>query len=162
MSLERVKDYFKKYGIENKIIELESSSATVKEAASSIGCLEGEIAKTLSFQLSDRIILIVMAGDSKLDNHKYKEYFHEKSKMVDVSLVEELVGHQVGGVCPFGINDNVEVYLDISLKKYKTVYPACGNDHSAIPLTIEELEKYSNCKEWVDVGKSIEENSILC
>lgn len=156
MSIEKVKAYFKKYDMDSKIIELEESSATVKEAADALGCIEGEIAKTLSFQLSDRVILIVLAGDVKLDNHKYKEYFHEKSKMVDISLVDELVGHQVGGVCPFGINEGVDVYLDVSLKKYSTVYPACGNSHSAIPLTLEELEKYSNCKEWIDVSKLIE------
>lgn len=156
MSIEKVKAYFKKFDMDSKIIELEESSATVKEAAEAIGCKEGEIAKTLSFQLSNRVILIVLAGDVKLDNHKYKEYFHEKSKMVDIPLVEELVGHQVGGVCPFGINEGVDVYLDVSLKKYSTVYPACGNSHSAIPLTLEELEKYSNCKEWIDVSKLIE------
>lgn len=156
MSIEKVKAYFKKYDMDSKIIELKESSATVKEAAEAIGCKEGEIAKTLSFQLSDRVILIVLAGDVKLDNHKYKDYFHEKSKMVDISLVEELVGHQVGGVCPFGINEGVDVYLDVSLKKYSTVYPACGNSHSAIPLSIEEIEKYSNCKEWIDVSKPIE------
>lgn len=156
MSIEKVKAYFKKFDMDSKIIELEESSATVKEAAEAIGCKEGEIAKTLSFQLSNRVILIVLAGDVKLDNHKYKEYFHEKSKMVDTPLVEELVGHQVGGVCPFGINEGVDVYLDVSLKKYSTVYPACGNSHSAIPLTLEELEKYSNCKEWIDVSKLIE------
>lgn len=156
MSIEKVKAYFKKYDMDSKIIELEESSATVKEAAEAIGCKEGEIAKTLSFQLSGRVILIVLAGDVKLDNHKYKDYFHEKSKMVDISLVEELVGHQVGGVCPFGINEGVDVYLDVSLKKYSTVYPACGNSHSAIPLSIEEIEKYSCCKEWIDVSKPIE------
>lgn len=156
MSLERVKKYFKKCEMDNRIIELEESSATVKEAADALGCTEGEIAKTLSFQLSDRVILIVLAGNVKLDNHKYKETFHEKSKMVDISLVEELVGHQVGGVCPFGINDGIDVYLDVSLKKYQTVYPACGNSHSAIPLSIEEIEKYSNCKQWIDVSKPIE------
>lgn len=162
MSIEKVKNYFKEYHMENKIIELEESSATVKEAAEAIGCSEGEIAKTLSFQLSDRVILIVLAGDVKLDNHKYKEVFHEKSKMVDAMLVEQLVGHQVGGVCPFGINESIDVYLDVSLKKYQTVYPACGNSHSAIPLSIEEIEKYSNCKEWIDVSKPIEENIIIC
>ena len=162
MSIEKVKNYFKKYDMENRIIELEESSATVREAADAIGCMEGEIAKTLSFQLSDRVILIVLAGDVKLDNHKYKEVFHEKSKMLEASLVEEKIGHQVGGVCPFGIKENVDVYLDVSLKKYKTVYPACGNSHSAIPLSIEEIEKYSNYQEWIDVSKPIEANSILC
>ncbi len=156
MSIEKVKKYFQQYHIEDRIMELNDSSATVKEAAEAIGCKEGEIAKTLSFQLADRVILIVLAGDSKLDNHKYKDVFHEKSKMLDSFLVESLVGHQVGGVCPFGIHDNIDVYLDVSLKKYQTVYPACGNSHSAIPLSLEELEKYSNCKEWIDVSKPIE------
>jgi len=169
MSIEKVKNYLTKGsqvaidgriqtrsydaqdGSKNRIIELEESSATVREAADAIGCMEGEIAKTLSFQLSDRVILIVLAGDVKLDNHKYKEVFHEKSKMLEASLVEEKIGHQVGGVCPFGIKENVDVYLDVSLKKYKTVYPACGNSHSAIPLSIEEIEKYSNYQEWIDL-----------
>lgn len=156
MSIEKVKNYFDKYHMKERIIELEQSSATVKEAADALGCREGEIAKTLSFQLSDRVILIVLAGDVKLDNRKFKEIFHERANMLEAMLVEEKVGHQVGGVCPFGINENVDVYLDVSLKKYTTVYPACGNNHSAIPISIAEMEQYSNYKEWIDVSKPIE------
>lgn len=153
MSKEAVKEYFKKYGIENRIQELEESSATVELAAKALGCEPERIAKTLSFKVEDKSILIVVAGDVKIDNAKYKAKFNTKAKMLNIEEVEELIGHKVGGVCPFAIKENVKVYLDISLKRFEFVYPAAGSGNSAIKLSIEELEKYSNYIEWVDVGK---------
>ena len=156
MSLIKVKEYFKKYGIEDRIFEFEETSATVSEAAKRLGCDEAHIAKTLSFKLDDKVILIVFAGDTKVDNAKYRHFFKTKAKMLSYDEVEPLVGHKVGGVCPFAINDGIDVYLDISLKRFSHVYPACGSTNSAIKLSIEELEKYSNYKEWIDVGKTLE------
>lgn len=156
MSLVKVKEYFKKYGLENKIMEFDVSSATVKDAAKAINCKEEEIAKTLSFIVANKPILIVVAGDSKIDNGKFKTEFQTKAKMIPFDNVEELIGHAVGGVCPFGINENVDVYLDNSLKRFKIVYPACGSSNSAIKLTLNELEKISNYKKWVDVCKDIQ------
>ena len=153
MAIEQVKEYFKKYNMEDRIIELPTSSATVKEAAESLGTEEALIAKTLSFIIEDKPILIVAAGDAKIDNAKYKGYFHTKAKMIPADLVETLIGHNIGGVCPFGINEGVTVYLDESLKRFEHVYPACGSSNSAIKLTIEELEKYSNYTTWIDVCK---------
>lgn len=153
MAINKVKEYFKQYEIDNRIIEFDESSATVSEAAKRLGCKEELIAKTLSFIINDKVILIVLAGDTKIDNSKYKNIFNVKAKMIPHDLVEELVGHKAGGVCPFAINDGIDVYLDISLKRFKYVYPACGSDTSAIKLSIDELEKYSNYKCWVDVGK---------
>ncbi|MCI5643029.1 MAG: YbaK/EbsC family protein [Peptoniphilus sp.] len=155
MSIEKVKDYLKKYGIEDKIIEFKTSSATVELAASVLNCEPERIAKSLSFLVKDEPILIVAAGDVKIDNKKFKAFFGTKAKMIDKDNVEELIGHKVGGVCPFGINKNVEVYLDMSLKRFETVFPACGSSNSAIELSIEELEKYSNYKQWIDVCKSM-------
>lgn len=151
MSLEKAKKHLKNYNMEDKILEFNSSSATVKEAADVIGCTEGEIAKSLSFLIENNPILIIVAGDKKVDNHKYKERFNCKAKMVPFEDVERIIGHAAGGVCPFGINDNVKVYLDESLKEYNYVYPACGSSNSAIKLSINELEKCSNCIEWIDV-----------
>lgn len=156
MSLVKVKEYFKKLGIENRIIEFNSSSATVSQAANLLNCKEEKIAKSLSFKLKDKVIVIVVAGDKKIDNKKYKETFLEKAKMLSCEEVENLTGHQVGGVCPFALNENVSVYLDVSLKKFTTVFPACGSSNSAIEVTIEELEKYSNFTKWVDVCKTEE------
>lgn len=153
MSFAKVKSYFKKYNMENKIIELSSSSATVKEAAISLGTEECRIAKTLSFLLEDKPILIVTAGDAKIDNHKYKSIFNTKAKMIPAEQVNTLIGHDIGGVCPFAINSGITVYLDESLKRFTTVYPACGSSNSAIELTISELEKYSNYNSWIDVCK---------
>ncbi len=153
MSIEKVKNYFQKYGLEDRIMELKVSSATVKDAALALSCREGEIAKTLAFKVNHEPILIVMAGDVRIDNTKYKQFFHEKAAMIEVDQIEELIGHQVGGVCPFAIPESVTVYLDNSLKEYKIVYPACGNSHSAIPLTVEELEKTSSFQQWIDVSK---------
>ena len=141
--------------MEDKIIELSTSSATVKEAAEALNCKEEEIAKTLSFIVNDEPVLIVAAGDKKIDNTKFKAEFHTKAKMIPFGDVGKMVGHEVGGVCPFGVNDNVTVYLDVSLKRFDTVYPACGSSNSVIKLEIGELEKVSNYKEWIDVCKDI-------
>ena len=155
MSLIKVKEYLKKYNYDDKIMEFDLSTATVEEASRELKCTPGEIAKSLSFIVNDDVIVIVVKGDNKIDNHKFKETFHVKAKMIDRDSVEELTGHIPGGVCPFGLNDNVKVYLDISLKKYEYVYPACGSANSAIKLSIPELEKLSNCVEWIDVIKEI-------
>jgi len=156
MSLEKAKNYLSKFGMADRVVEFTSSSATVAEAAIAAGCTEGEIAKTLSFIVDDKPILIVVAGDVKIDNSKYKGYFHTKAKMIAFEDVEKLIGHAVGGVCPFGIEDGVTVYLDVSLKRFDMVYPACGSSNSAIKLTVEELEKTSAYIEWIDVCKLIE------
>lgn len=153
MSLKSVKDYFRTYGIEERIQEFDVSSATVELAASALHCEPQRIAKTLSFWVEGQAVLIVAAGDAKIDNPKYKTKFAKKAKMLSPDEVEILVGHAVGGVCPFAVNERVKVYLDISLKRFDTVFPACGSSNSAIELTIEELEKYSSYMEWVDVCK---------
>ena len=155
MSLIKVKEYLKKYNYDNKIMEFDLSTATVEEASRELKCTPGEIAKSLSFIVNDEIIVIVVKGDNKVDNHKFKETFHVKAKMIDRDSVEELTGHIPGGVCPFGLNDNVKVYLDVSLKNYEYVYPACGSANSAIKLSIPELEKLSNYVKWIDVTKEI-------
>lgn len=153
MAIEKVKAHFRKYGIEDRIRELEMSSATVELAARALDCEPARIAKTLSFLVEGRAVLVVAAGDAKIDNAGYKAQFHTKAKMLSPEEARELVGHAVGGVCPFGVNEGVEVYLDVSLKRFDTVFPACGSSNSAIELTIPELEKYSGCMGWVDVGK---------
>lgn len=153
MAIEKVREYFKQYKIEDRIIELSDSTATVALAAASLGTEECRIAKTLSFIIEDKPILIVVAGDAKIDNSKYKGHFHIKAKMIPYEEVNNLIGHNPGGVCPFGINKEVTVYLDESLKRFDYVYPACGSSNSAIKLTIEELEKYSNYTSWIDVCK---------
>ena len=154
MSIEKVKEYFKQFGIENKIIELSQSSATVELAAIALGCEGQRIAKTLSFLVEEKPILVVAAGDAKIDNKKYKTFFNSKAKMISFEEVEKYIGHSVGGVCPFGINPDVKVYLDESLKRFNTVFPACGSSNSAIELTNEELQNYSsNFISWVDVCK---------
>lgn len=157
MSLQRVKEYFEIYGIEERIIELTTSSATVELAAEALHCEPERIAKSLAFQLEDKVILVVTAGDGKINNGKFKKQFGIKAKMVSYEEVETKVGHAAGGVCPFGINEDVDVYLDLSLKRFNTVFPACGNSNSAIELSIPELEMYSEYKEWVDVCKDWEE-----
>ena len=153
MSIEKVRKYFKDYGIEEKILEFDVSSATVPLAALALGTEEARIAKTMSFRIEEEAILIVAAGDVKIDNRKYKDKFHTKAKMLAPDEVEALIGHAIGGVCPFGINEGVTVYLDESLKRFETVFPACGSSNSAIELTIPELEKLSQLTEWVDVCK---------
>lgn len=155
MSFIKAKEYIEKYGLEKNIMEFTVSSATVEEAARAVNCKEEEIAKTLSFLVEEKPIVIVVAGDKKIDNSKYKAEFHSKAKMIPFDNVENLIGHEVGGVCPFGIKENVQVYLDISLKRFPIVYPACGSSNSAIKLTIEELEKISNYEKWIDVCKDI-------
>lgn len=157
MSIGRVKNYFKQYGIEGRILEFDVSSETVELAAQAVGCEPKKIAKTMSFLVEGKPVLIATAGDTKISNPKYKERFQTKAKMISPEQVEQLIGHDVGGVCPFAVNEGVEVYLDISLKRFKTVFPAAGSKNSAIELTIEELEKYSHAKEWVDVCKDWEE-----
>lgn len=154
MAIEKVRGYFKQYGIEDRVLEFEVSSATVALAAQALNCGPDRIAKTLSFKVNEDCILIVTAGGAKIDNAKYKAQFHTKAKMLTPEETVTLVGHAVGGVCPFGVNEGVTTYLDVSLKAYQTVFPACGSDNSAIELTIDELEKYSNSKCWIDVCKS--------
>ena len=156
MAFERAKEYLKGFGLDDKVLEFEVSSATVKEAAIAANCAEAEIAKTLSFMVEEKPILIVVAGDQKIDNSKYKAEFHTKAKMLAFEEVESLIGHAVGGVCPFGINEGVEVYLDESLKRFEVVYPACGSSNSAVKLSIEELENASSYLKWIDVCKAIE------
>lgn len=153
MSIERVKTYFKKFGMEERIQEFEVSSATVELAAKALHCEPQRIAKTLSFMVDGHSMLIVTAGDTKIDNQKYKAQFGVKAKMLSLEEVETLIGHAVGGVCPFGVNEGVDIYLDVSLKRFHTVFPACGSSNSAIELTIPEMEKYSGYAGWVDVCK---------
>ena len=153
MSIERVKTYFQKYGIQEKIQEFDVSSATVELAAAALGCEPQRIAKSLSFMANGHALLVVAAGDARIDNRKYKEQFHTKAKMFSAEEVENLVGHAVGGVCPFAVKDGVDIYLDVSLKRFTTVFPACGSSNSAIGLTIPELEEYSGYVGWVDVCK---------
>lgn len=153
MSLTRAKEHLQKYGLENRIMEFSVSSATVEEAAKALNSKEEEIAKTLSFIVEDKPILIVAAGDAKVDNKKFKAEFHTKAKMIPFELVEELIGHAVGGVCPFGVNENVDVYLDNSLKKLEIMYPAAGTSSSAVKLKMSELEKASEYKKWIDICK---------
>ncbi len=154
MSITRAREYFAKFGMENRIIEFATSSATVALAAVAAGCEEARICKTLSFMGKEGPLLILVAGDVKIDNHKYKEQFGVKAKMLTAEQVEELIGHAVGGVCPFGIKEGVAVYLDDSMRRFETMFPACGSSNSAIELTIEELERYSGYKAWVNVGKT--------
>lgn len=155
MSFIKAKEHLQKFGMESRIMEFDVSSATVGEAAKAVGSTEGEIAKTLSFIVDEKPILIVVAGDCKIDNAKYKAEFHVKAKMISFDDVEKLIGHAVGGVCPFGINEGVDVYLDDSLKRFEFVYPACGSSNSAVRLNIEELEKTSGYAKWIDVCKQI-------
>lgn len=153
MSIERVIEYFRQYDMEDKILEFDVSSATVELAAQALGCEPQRIAKTLSFKIGDEAILIVAAGDARINNGKYKAKFGTKAKMLSADEVEQMVGHAVGGVCPFGINEGVKVYLDESLKRFETVFPACGSSNSAMEMTMEDLERYSGYEEWVDVCK---------
>lgn len=153
MAIEKVREHFRKYDIDDRIIELEESSATVELAALALGTEPERIAKTLSFIVDNKPILIVLAGDTKIDNSKYKEEFNTKAHMIEKDDVESLIGHGVGGVCPFGVNEGIDIYLDESLKRFSTVFPACGSSKSAIELTIPEMEKYSAFKKWIDVGK---------
>ena len=154
MAIEAVKAYFSKFGMADRVKEFDVSSATVELAAQALGCEPCRIAKTLSFMMDGHAILIVAAGDAKIDNPKYKAQFGTKAKMLTPEEAEALVGHAVGGVCPFGVNKGVTVYLDESLKRFSTVFPACGSSNSAIELSIPELEQYSNAVSWIDVCKN--------
>lgn len=151
MALERVIQYFEEQGMGGRVRVLERSSATVEEAALAVGCEAKQIAKTMSFLQHDGPVLIVTAGDAKVDNKKYKALFHQKAKMIPHDQVEAIIGHAPGGVCPFVVLPGVMVYLDVSLKRFETVYPAAGSDHSAVELSPEELEQYSHAAGWVDV-----------
>ena len=154
MAIEKVKAYFSKHGMADRIKEFDVSSATVELAAQALGCEPCRIAKTLSFLVDGHAILIVTAGDASIDNPKYKAHFGTKAKMLSPEDAKNMVGHAVGGVCPFGINEGVTVYLDESLKRFTTVFPACGSSNSAIELTIAELETYSGYDSWIDVCKN--------
>ena len=153
MAIEKVRDYFRNFGMEERILEFDVSSATVELAAEAVGCEPCRIAKTLSFMTDEGPILIVAAGDAKIDNPKYKAQFHTKAKMLTPDEAVSLVGHAVGGVCPFAVNEGVRVYLDESMKRFETVYPAAGSASSAIELTLPELEKYADSAGWIDVCK---------
>ena len=154
MSIQLVREYFRPLGREQDILEFQVSSATVELAAQAVGVIPARIAKTLSFLVEDGCVLIVTAGDAKIDNARYKAQFGTKAKMLTPEEAQTLVGHAVGGVCPFAVKEGVAVYLDNSLKRFSTVFPACGSSNSAIELTIEELEKYSCFASWVDVCKN--------
>ena len=153
MSIEKGRAYFRQFGMEDRVREFDVSSATVELAALALGVDGARIAKTLSFKKDDSCILILAAGDARIDNHKFKDKFHMKAKMLAPEEVLSIVGHPVGGVCPFGINDGIDVYLDESLKRFETVFPAVGSANSPIELNLDELYKYSNAIEWIDVCK---------
>ena len=155
MSIENVRAYLQKFGLEKRIREFPVSSATVELAAQALGCAPARIAKTLSFNCNDEILLLVTAGDCKIDNAKYKQTFHAKAKMLTPEEALAFTGHAVGGVCPFAVPENVKICLDVSLKRFPTVFPACGSSNSAIELTPEELDKYTRNTGWVDVCKQI-------
>ena len=152
MALNEVKEYLKKYNADDRVVVLNESSATVSMASHALHTTEERIAKTLSFKIDDKVILVVLAGDAKINNSKFKHFFHEKAHMLPFDEVESLTGHPVGGVCPFAVKPGVEVYLDESLKRFETVFPACGSPASAIEVTIKELEEFSNPVGWTDVS----------
>jgi len=153
VSIEKGRAYFRTLGIEDRVLEFDVSSATVELAAKALGVEGARIAKTLSFKAPDGCLLVLAAGDARIDNHKFKDTFHVKAKMLTADEVLELVGHPVGGVCPFGCNEGVPVYLDESLKRFETVFPAVGSANSAIELNLDELYRYSKALGWVDVCK---------
>ena len=153
MSIEKVKAFFAGFGMEDRILEFPVSSATVELAAKALNCQPGRIAKTLSFLVADKPILVVAAGDARIDNPKYKAKFGTKARMLTPEQAVELIGHAVGGVCPFAVSKDVTVYLDISLQRFPTVFPACGSSNSAIELDMQQLERFSNAAQWVDVCK---------
>lgn len=154
MSFEKVKAYLAPFGLSDRCIDLKESSATVALAAEALGTEEARIAKTMSFLIDDAPLIVVVAGDARVDNHKYKETFHKKAKMIPGVDCKRYIGHRPGGVCPFALPGVVPVYLDVSLKRFDIVYPAAGTDHSAVKLTLEELERASRAKGWVDVCKN--------
>ncbi len=154
MAIEKVREYFKQFNIENRILEFDLSSATVELAAIAVGCEPEKIAKSMTFNVDNECVMIITAGDVKIDNSKYKAEFHTKAKMLSADEALEKTGHAVGGICPFGVNEGCKVFLDESLKRFEFVYPACGSSNSAIKLTTDELEKYSQYfVKWVDVCK---------
>lgn len=153
MSFAQVKEYFTKAGLADKVIELTQSSATVAEAAAALGCEPKQIAKTLSFAVDGKPVLIVAAGDAKVDNHKFKTIFHQKASMIPSDKVEEMTGHAPGGVCPFVVKPEVKIFLDESLKRFERVYPAAGSGHSAVDLSLTELQQYAQGSTWIDVCK---------
>lgn len=153
MSVERVREYLKQWNLDGEVREFDLSSATVELAAQALGCEPGRIAKTMSFYIDGEVVLIVMAGDARLDNRKYKDYFHTKALMIHRDEVKSMTGHPVGGVCPFDVLDGVDVYLDKSLKRYDVVYPAAGSGNSAVRMTLAQLEAASHCKGWIDVAR---------
>lgn len=159
MAIEKVKDYFKRFGMEKQVLEFDTSSATVELAALALNCEPARIAKTLSFRKDEGCLIVVMAGDAKIDNKKFKQKFSMKARMLSAEEVDTLVGHSIGGVCPFAINENIPVYLDESMRRFETVFPACGSSNSAIELTCEQLEKYSHSLEWVDICKGWQETT---
>ena len=161
MAIDKVKEYFKPLHMEDHILEFDVSSATVELAAEALHCEGKRIAKTMSFLVGEQPILIVTAGDTKIDNAKYKHFFGTKAKMIPGDEVERIIGHGIGGVCPFAVNDNMKIYLDESLQRFETVFPAAGSPNSAIELTIPELEKYSNFLQWVDVCKGWQEPNTI-
>lgn len=161
MAIDKVKEYFKPLHMEDHILEFDVSSATVELAAEALHCEGKRIAKTMSFLVGEQPILIVTAGDTKIDNAKYKHFFGTKAKMIPGDEAEKIIGHGIGGVCPFAVNDNVKIYLDESLQRFETVFPAAGSPNSAIELTIPELEKYSNFLQWVDVCKGWQEPNTI-
>jgi prolyl-tRNA editing enzyme YbaK/EbsC (Cys-tRNA(Pro) deacylase) len=153
MSFEKVQAYFAQYGLADRCINLEKSSATVAEAAAALGTEEGRIAKTMSFLLDGKPLIVVVAGDARIDNHKFKQVFHKKPSMIPFEDCEKLIGHQPGGVCPFCLPEGTPVYLDVSLMRFNEVFPAAGTDHSAVRLSVDELVKYGHSRGWVDVCK---------
>ena len=153
MSIEKVRGYFRAQGMEDRVMEFPVSSATVELAAQALNCEPCRIAKTLSFRVNERVVLVVAAGDARIDNQKYKAYFGVKSKMLGHDEAEAVIGHAVGGVCPFAVNEGVEVYLDESLRRFTTVFPACGSSNSAIEMTMDELEQHSGSRAWISVCK---------
>lgn len=156
MSVEQVKNYLKQWNLQDKIQEFEVSSATVELAAQAVDCEPARIAKTMSFLVDGRAVLIVLAGDVKIDNRKFKDQFHVKASMIRQEDVERYIGHPVGGVCPFDVREEVDVYLDESMKRFEVMYPAAGSANSAVGLTLAELETASKCRGWVDVSKPYE------
>ena len=159
MSIQQVKSYFQQFGMESRVRELPESSATVELAAQALGTQPARIAKTLSFAVDGGCVLIVCAGDTKIDNTKFKAQFHTKAKMLTPEQAVEMTGHAVGGVCPFANPEGVETYLDVSLQRFDTVFPAAGSSNSAIELTCNELEEYSHSRGWIDVCKAWQDNS---
>ncbi len=153
MAIDKVKAFFAERGMEGRVLEFDTSSATVELAAQAVGCEPARIAKTLSFHVGDRVALVVAAGDARIDNPKFKAQFHTKAKMLKAEEAEQLIGHAVGGVCPFAVNDGCDVYLDATLRRFETVFPACGSSNSAIELTPAELEDLCQPCTWVDVCK---------